>query len=83
MDTKSLQTKTENIISSVDRRQDIEYINDTFKLKDTVEHLRFMMKDVTKTEVNARTVNAACNCIQQLNQTIDTVIKAARFLRER
>ena len=83
MDTKSLSTKNETLVSSMDRRKDIEYINDTFNLKDAVEHLRFMMKDVTKEEVNARTVNAACNCINQLNQTIDTAIKAARFLRER
>ena len=68
---------------SLNRKQDIEFINETFRLKDTVNHLHDMMKDVTNKEVNARTVNAACNCVHQLNQTIDMAIKAARFLKEK
>jgi hypothetical protein len=42
-----------------------------------------MMEEVTEKEVSARTVNAACNCISQMNSTIKTVIDAARFLREK
>jgi hypothetical protein len=41
-----------------------------------------MMKDVTSKEVNAANVNAACNCISQLNNTLNTVISAAKFLKE-
>lgn len=39
-----------------------------------------MMTEVTKDEINANTVNAACNCVQNLNLTIKTAMQAARFL---
>ena len=80
MGSEKLQTGKE--IATIDKRQDIEYVNETFKLGETVEHLHYMMKGVTKEEVTSKTVNAACNCVQQLNQTIDMAIKAAKFLRE-
>jgi len=41
------------------------------------------MEEVTKDEINPRTVNAACNCVQNLNSTIDMAIKAARYLSEK
>lgn len=30
------------------------------------EHLLFLMKEVTKSEVDPKTVNAACNCASQM-----------------
>lgn len=38
------------------------------------------MSEVTKEEVTADTVNAACNCVQNLNLTIKTAMQAAKFL---
>lgn len=63
-------------------RKDLNYINETFHIGETVNHLHKIMKDVTKEEISAKTVNAACNCVAQLNQTINTTINAARFLSE-
>lgn len=64
------------------RRGDLDYINTTFAVKDTVGHLHKMMKEVTAKEFTAQNVNAACHCVSQLNATINTVINAARYLRE-
>lgn len=61
----------------------ILFIDNQFKVSNTVEHLHSMMKDVTKKEINPATVNAACNCVARLNETINTAIQAARFLNER
>lgn len=82
MDDKSLQGKTELKVSSQSRREDVEFIQDKFDIKASVEHLHEMMKNVTEKEFSAKNVNAACHCIHQLNETINTTIKAARFLRE-
>lgn len=71
-----------NLPEKVDKRRDIQYIADTFGLKATVEQLHYMMKEVTKTQITPQTVNAACNCVQQLNSTIDMAIKASRYLSE-
>jgi hypothetical protein len=61
----------------------IMFINDHFKVGETLDHLHKMMKDVTKQELNHNTVNAACNCVARLNETINTAIQAAKFLNER
>lgn len=82
MDTPTVQSKNEVKITSKDRRKDIEYIQDQFNIKSSVEQLHTMMKEVTKDEFTAKNVNAACHCIHQLNETINTTIKAARFLRD-
>lgn len=58
-------------------------ISDRFGVVETVKMLQTMMKDVTKKEVTADTVNAACNCVQSLNLTIKTAIQAARYLSEK
>lgn len=63
-------------------RNDLSYINDTFNISATVDQLHHMMKNVTKEELNAKTVNAACNCVTQLNQTINTTINAAKYLSQ-
>lgn len=66
-----------------DRRDALESINDRFHVSDSVQHLQAMMTQVTQKDVNADTVNAACNCVSQINQTIKTVIAAAKFLSDK
>jgi len=61
----------------------ILFIDAKFKIGDTISHLHSLMKDVTKQELNPNTVNAACNCVARLNETINTAIQAARFLNDR
>lgn len=61
----------------------ITFIDDKFKVGDTITQLHTMMKDVTSKELTPATVNAACNCVARLNETINTAIQAARFLNER
>jgi predicted RNA methylase len=78
-----VQGKNELKVHSTDRRSDIEFVQDKFRISDAVNQLHDMMKEVTKTEINAKNVNAACHCIHQLNETINTTITAARFLREK
>lgn len=65
-----------------DKKSDLDYINETFKVGKVVNQLHDMMSEVTKGGYDAKNVNAACNCISQLNQVINTTITAARFLRE-
>ncbi|MGZ3742728.1 MAG: helix-turn-helix domain-containing protein [Pseudobdellovibrionaceae bacterium] len=61
----------------------ITFIDDKFKVGETITQLHQMMKDVTSKELTPNTVNAACNCVARLNETIHTAIQAARFLNER
>lgn len=61
----------------------ILFIDEKFKVGHTISHLHSMMKEVTKDEITPATVNAACNCVARLNETINTAIQAARFLNER
>lgn len=82
MGAKVVQGKNELKVTTKDRRGDVEYIQDKFDIKSTVEQLHTMMKEVTKEKFDAKNVNAACHCIHQLNETINTTIKAARFLRD-
>lgn len=58
-------------------------ISERFGVVDTVKTLQHMMKEVTKKEITADTVNAACNCVQNLNNTIKTAIQAARYLSDK
>ena len=64
------------------QKNSLSEISDRFGVVETVKALQFMMKEVTKKEVNSDTVNAACNCVQNLNLTIKTSIQAARYLSE-
>jgi hypothetical protein len=50
---------------------------------ETVKTLQHMMKEVTKEKITVDTVNAACNCVQNLNLTIKTAIQASRYLSEK
>jgi predicted metalloendopeptidase len=69
-------------IEVVDTRnkQSLTDISERFGVVDTVRSLQKMMKEVTQKEITPDTVNAACNCVQNLNLTIKTAIQAARFL---
>lgn len=58
-------------------------ISDRFGVVETVKSLQSMMNEVTKKEITADTVNAACNCVQNINLTIKTAIQAARYLSEK
>lgn len=58
-------------------------ISDRFGVVDTVKTLQHMMKEVTKKEITPDSVNAACNCVQNLNLTVKTAIQAARYLSEK
>lgn len=82
MDTPTVQGKNELKVTSKDRRSDVEYVQEQFDIKSSVNHLHKMMTEVTSEDFTAKNVNAACHCIHQLNETINTTIKAARFLRE-
>lgn len=77
--TKIEQRSTE--VAPVDeRRAALRDIDDRFGVGQTVSQLQKMMAEVTKDEINPNTVNAACNCVQNLNLTIKTAMQAARFL---
>lgn len=58
-------------------------INEQFGVVDTVRTLQKLMKDATAKEINTDSINAACNCVQNLNLTIKTAIQAARYLSEK
>jgi hypothetical protein len=58
-------------------------ISEKFGVVDTVKVLQRMMIEVTKEKVTPDSVNAACNCVQNLNLTIKTAIQAARYLSEK
>lgn len=58
-------------------------ISDRFGVVSTVKTLQHMMSEVTKDKITPDTVNAACNCVQNLNLTIKTAIQAAKFLSEK
>lgn len=71
------------VVEKKSQESKILFIDEQFKVGETISHLHSMMKDVTKSELNPNTVNAACNCVARLNETINTAIQAARFLNER
>ena len=82
MGDNALQTKGNNETSRLmeSRKRNIDFIQERFKIKETVEGLHTMMKEVTSKEFSAENVNAACHCVSQLNKTIDTTINAVKFL---
>lgn len=82
-EARGLQRPPEVIAPKKSQEDKIMFINDKFRVSDTITHLHGMMKDVTSKEITPSTVNAACNCVSRLNETINTAIAAARFLSER
>jgi DNA-binding CsgD family transcriptional regulator len=79
LDQKSRQVE----IVPKSQEEKIQFIDDKFHVGNTIDQLHGMMKEVTKDQINPSTVNAACNCVARLNETINTAITAARFLNER
>lgn len=67
----------------ITQQDKIKFIDEQFKVGDAITQLHQMMKTVTENEISPATVNAACNCVARLNETINTAISAARFLNER
>jgi predicted Abi (CAAX) family protease len=65
------------------RRIALGDISDRFGVVDTVKQLQHMMREVTRDKITSDTVNAACNCVQNLNLTIKTAIQAAKYLSEK
>jgi hypothetical protein len=65
------------------QEEKVQFINETFKVSDAIEHMHKLMKNVTAQELTPNTVNAACNCVARINETINTAIQAAKFLNER
>ena len=78
-----VQRPTQPMVNQKTQEDKITFINDKFNVAGTITHLHSMMKDVTSKEITPATVNAACNCVSRLNETINTAIAAARFLSER
>lgn len=70
-------------VSKKTQEDKIKFVDENFKIGETISQLHHMMKNVTKSELTPNTVNAACNCVARLNETINTAIQAARFLNER
>lgn len=66
-----------------DRRNDIRYIDESFGIAKVINNLHKMSQDIVSKEISAENINAACNCIGQLNNLINTTINAARFLNEK
>lgn len=73
-------SKSTELTVADERRKAITDISDQFGVAKTVTQLQRMMEEVTREEISPNTVNAACNCVQNLNLTIKTAMQAARFL---
>lgn len=94
-ETGNTEVSRENIMTNLDQgkrvtqivpksqEEKIQFIDDKFQVGSTIGQLHKMMKEVTKDEITPNTVNAACNCVARLNETINTAIQAARFLNEK
>lgn len=65
------------------RNQALRYINDRYGVTDNVRVMRTLMVKVTEKDITAETVNAACNCVSSINETLRTAIAAARFLSDK
>lgn len=70
-------------LKEIDQRDKINFIDEKFKVGKSIDQLHTMMIEVTKQEMTASNVNAACNCVSRINETINTAIQAARFLSGR
>ena len=65
------------------KRKALSDISDRFGVVETVRGLQQLMVKVTSDKITPETVNAACNCVQNLNLTIKTAIQAAKFLSDK
>ena len=81
MDLENSQSKNQLRVTNQSSKDDIVFVQERFNIKKTVEHLHKMMEEVTAQEFTPETVNAACHCVHQLNEVLNTTIKASKFLR--
>ncbi|MGZ3733171.1 MAG: hypothetical protein ACXU9U_05485 [Parachlamydiaceae bacterium] len=78
---KELISKERNAENQIEKRKAaVKFVDQQFNVSQTVNHLQKLMTEVTKDRITADTVNAACNCVQNLNLTIKTAMQAARFV---
>ncbi len=69
--------------SSTSRQQALRGVDQQFNVSESVRTLQSLMRTVTEKELSANTVNAACNCVSQINSTMKTAIMAAKFLADK
>lgn len=81
--TLPVQGGSRNIgVVEKNNQNSVGYVVETFKVNDTVNQLYTMMKEATSKDYSPNSINAACNCVARLNETINTVINAARFVAQ-
>lgn len=79
--TKLPAQRNVNVVQK-DNQGSVAFVVDRFRVGDTVDQLHIMMKEATKSDYSPNAINAACNCVARLNETINTVINAARFVSQ-
>lgn len=78
-----LSSAQHGAIQKADAQDQVNFVVNTFKINDTIDHLHTMSKEVTRGDYSVEKVMAACQCIGRMNETINTVMKAAQALRGR
>lgn len=69
--------------SGTTRHNSLRRIDTQFNVSGSIRTLQELMRSVTDKELSAETVNAACNCVSQINSTMKTAIMAAKYLSDR
>lgn len=72
----------EKSVKITSKENALKVIDEKFKIGQVMNHLHSMMIGVTKDEMTPDTVTAACKCVSQMNEVMNTSIEAARFLKE-
>lgn len=70
-------------VAKASAQDGVNFIVETFKVDETIKDLQTMAKEVTKGDYSVDKVMAACQCIGRMNETIQTVMKAAQVINER
>lgn len=76
------QGKRNMQLQQIDNRNNIEFVDSKFNVAESIGHMHKLMKEITKEKITPDTVNAACNCVAKINETINTTVSAAKFLRD-
>lgn len=71
------------LVKTMSKEECVQFVDARFKTTETITMLYYLMKEVTKKEINAANINAACNCVARMNETINTAVTAAKFLGEK
>jgi RNA polymerase sigma factor (sigma-70 family) len=66
-----------------DGQDQVNFVVNTFRINESIDHLQTMSREVTKGDYSVEKVMAACQCIGRMNETIQTVMKAAQVLKGR